>query len=62
VDLAVDALLADSPRNQLAVLRAKIEHDDAISHEIALCGNGGHSLLFRSTTTSAGSAAKVGRV
>ena len=43
VDLAVDALLADSPRNQLAGLRAKIEHDNAIRCEIALYGDRGHS-------------------
>jgi len=62
VDLAVDTLLADSPRNQLTVLRAKIEHDNSIGHEIALHGDRGHSPLFRSNTTSAGGATEVGRV
>jgi GMP synthase (glutamine-hydrolysing) A subunit len=36
----------------------KIEHDDAIGRDIAVGGTRGHSLLFGSNTTSAGSAGK----
>jgi len=54
VDLAVDTLLANSPRDQLAVLRAKIEHDDAITFEIALHGGGNHSPSFAPSTLPPG--------
>jgi hypothetical protein len=38
MDLAVHAELAHAPRNQLGVLRAEIQDEDAVGVDVALCG------------------------